>query len=79
MVNKKAILEREKNKLESTIKVLEDLRDNLERRISFIGSQAIINGACWVRVEDYEDGIYICVDQHGGEYQAKESQLDWIK
>ena len=47
-----------------------------ERYCSF-HKTAILDGARWVRIEDFRNGFYTCFDQHGGEYRAKKSQLDW--
>jgi|DEB0MinimDraft_4_1074332.scaffolds.fasta_scaffold00279_13 hypothetical protein len=47
-----------------------------ERYASF-HKTATLDGARWVRVEDFKNGFYTCFDQHGGEYKATKSQLDW--
>jgi hypothetical protein len=53
-----------------------EFEEIFERYCSFHRT-AILDGAKWVRIEDFRNGLYTCFDSHGGEYKAKESQLDW--
>ena len=46
-------------------------------RYSSFHKTATLNGAIWVRIEDFRNGLYTCFDSHGGEYKAEKSQLDW--